>query len=75
MTVTTLTDIHLDINSSDIDKDQTCDTYEQTLVYSFNDVFWQSSIKKKAVGKRQASIDHKTELARKASYLRKGHEE
>ena len=39
MTVTTLTDIHLDINSSDIDKDYTCDTYEQTLVYSFNDAF------------------------------------
>ena len=46
MIVTTLTDIHLDINSSDIDKDQICDTYKQTLVYSFNDVFQQSSIKK-----------------------------
>ena len=39
MTVTKLTDIHLNINSSGIDKDETCDTYEQILVYSFNDVF------------------------------------
>ena len=66
MTVTTLTDIHLDINSSDIDKDQICDTYEQTLVYSFNDVFQQSSIKKNEVGKRRSSIHHKAELARRA---------
>ena len=66
MTVTTLTDIHLDINSSNIDKDQTCDTYKQTLVYSFNDVFQQSSIKKNAVGKRKSSIHHKAELSYKA---------
>ena len=65
MIVTTLTDIHLDINSSDIDKDQTCDTYKQTLVYSFNDVFQQSSIKKNTVRKRKLSIHHKAELARK----------
>ena len=65
MTVTALTDIHLDINSSNIDKDQTCDTYEQTLVYSFNDLFQQSSIKKNTVGKRISSIHHKAELAHK----------
>ena len=66
MTVTTLTDINLDINSCDIDKDQACDTYKQTLLYSFNDVFQQSFIKKNAVRKRKSSIHHKAELARKA---------
>ena len=38
MTLTTLNDIHLDINCSDIDKVQTGDMYKQTLAYSFNDV-------------------------------------
>ena len=66
MTVTTLTDINLDINSCDIDKDQACDAYKQTLLYSFNDVFQQSFIKKNAVRKRKSSIHHKAELARKA---------
>ena len=66
MTVATLIDIHLDINSSNIDKDQTCDTYKQTLVYSFNDVFQKYSIKRNAVGNRKSSIHHKGELACKA---------
>ena len=66
MTVTTLTEIHLAINSSDIDKDQTCDMYEQTRLYSFNDVFQQSSIKKNAVGQRKSSIHRKAELPCKA---------
>ena len=62
MTVTTLTDI----NNSDIDKDQTFDTYKQSLVNSFNDVFQQSSITKNALGKRKSSIHYKAELDRKA---------
>ena len=62
MTVTTLTDIH----NSDIDKDQTFDTYKQSLVNSFNDVFQQSSITKNALGKRKSSIHYKAELDRKA---------
>ena len=66
MTVATLIDIHLDINSSNIDKEQTCDTYKQTLVYSFNDVFQKYSIKRNTVGKRKSSIHHKGELACKA---------